>query len=149
TMMSWQFDWIVVDQLFPDWLGGINSARTRPKRLNGGVLRTSEHGPRRRTRGVRYPAASKEYQHETLVNDAAPAARSTGRKFRAFTAKHLDELTARAGLTPEQRLATRAVATVLPFRTNAYVIEELIDWSAAPDDPIYRLVFPQEDMLPP
>ncbi|QKG22498.1 KamA family radical SAM protein [Actinomadura verrucosospora] len=85
----------------------------------------------------------------TLVNDAAPAVRSTGRKFRAFTAKHLDELTARAGLSPEQRLATRAVATVLPFRTNAYVIEELIDWSAAPDDPIYRLVFPQEDMLPP
>ncbi|MEU8122053.1 lysine 2,3-aminomutase [Spirillospora sp. NPDC049024] len=84
----------------------------------------------------------------TLVNDAAPAVRSTGRKFRAFTAKHLDELTARAGLTPAQRLATRAVATVLPFRTNAYVIEELIDWSAAPDDPIYRLVFPQEDMLP-
>ncbi|TDB97784.1 lysine 2,3-aminomutase [Actinomadura sp. 7K534] len=75
--------------------------------------------------------------------------RSTGRKFRAFTAKHLDELTARAGLSSAQRLATRAVATVLPFRTNAYVIEELIDWSAAPDDPIYRLVFPQEDMLPP
>src|SRR3954471_2679808 len=74
--------------------------------------------------------------------------RSTGRKFRAFTAKHLDELTARAGLSPAQRLATRAVATVLPFRTNAYVIDELIDWSAAPDDPIYRLVFPQEDMLP-
>ncbi|MFA1543362.1 KamA family radical SAM protein [Actinomadura monticuli] len=84
----------------------------------------------------------------TLVNDAAPAMRSTGRKFRAFTAKHLDELTARAGLSPDQRLATRAVATVLPFRTNAYVIEELVDWSAAPDDPIYRLVFPQADMLP-
>ncbi|URM98776.1 lysine 2,3-aminomutase [Actinomadura madurae] len=84
----------------------------------------------------------------TLVNDAAPAVGSTGRKFRAFTAKHLEELTARAGLSAEQRLATRAVATVLPFRTNAYVVEELIDWSAAPDDPIYRLVFPQEDMLP-
>ncbi|MFF5264745.1 KamA family radical SAM protein [Actinomadura viridis] len=84
----------------------------------------------------------------TLVNDAAPPVRSTGRKFRAFTAKHLDELTARAGLGPDERLATRAVATVLPFRTNAYVIEELIDWSAAPDDPIYRLVFPMADMLP-
>ncbi|MBW8485783.1 KamA family radical SAM protein [Actinomadura parmotrematis] len=83
-----------------------------------------------------------------MVNDAAPATRPAGRKFRAFTAKHLDELTARAGLTPDQRLATRAVAAVLPFRTNAYVIEELIDWSAAPDDPIYRLVFPQPDMLP-
>src|SRR5262249_12795750 len=67
---------------------------------------------------------------------------------RAYTAKHLDELTARAGLTPEQRLGTRAVATVLPFRTNSYVLDELIDWSAAPDDPIYRLVFPQEDMPP-
>jgi L-lysine 2,3-aminomutase len=39
------------------------------------------------------------------------------------------------------------VGTVLPFRTNTYVLEELIDWSAAPDDPIYRLVFPQADML--
>ncbi|GAA0368871.1 lysine 2,3-aminomutase [Actinoallomurus spadix] len=85
----------------------------------------------------------------TLVNDAAPAAvNTTGRRFRAFTAKHLDELTARAGLTAEQRLAIQAVATVLPFRTNSYVVDELIDWSAAPDDPIYRLVFPQEDMLP-
>ncbi|WP_051108989.1 KamA family radical SAM protein [Actinomadura flavalba] len=84
----------------------------------------------------------------TLVNDAAPAQRSAGRKFRAFTAKHLDELTARAGLTADQRLATRAVATVLPFRTNAYVLDELIDWTAAPDDPIFRLVFPQPDMLP-
>jgi L-lysine 2,3-aminomutase len=27
-------------------------------------------------------------------------------------------------------------------------VEDLIDWAAAPDDPIYRLVFPQADMLP-
>jgi KamA family protein len=40
------------------------------------------------------------------------------------------------------------VATVLPFRTNSYVVERLIDWDAAPDDPIYRLVFPRPDMLP-
>ena len=71
-----------------------------------------------------------------------------GRRFRAYTAKHLDELTARAGLGAGERLAVRAVATVLPFRTNSYVVERLIDWDAAPDDPIYRLVFPQPDMLP-
>jgi len=71
-----------------------------------------------------------------------------GRRFRAYSAKHLDELTARAGLDDAARLAVRAVATVLPFRTNAYVVDELIDWDAAPDDPIYRLVFPQADMLP-
>jgi KamA family protein len=70
------------------------------------------------------------------------------RRFRAYTSKHLDELLQRAGLDDEERLKVRAVATVLPFRTNAYVVDELIDWSAAPDDPIYRLVFPQADMLP-
>ena len=71
-----------------------------------------------------------------------------GRRFRAYTVKHLDKLTERAGLTADERLAVRAVATVLPFRTNEYVVENLIDWDAAPDDPIYRLVFPQADMLP-
>ncbi|HEY7431855.1 MAG TPA: lysine 2,3-aminomutase [Streptosporangiaceae bacterium] len=72
----------------------------------------------------------------------------TGRRFRAFTAKHLDELTQRAGLSTSERMAIRAVGMVLPFRTNEYVLENLIDWEAAPDDPIFRLVFPQADMLP-
>jgi KamA family protein len=73
---------------------------------------------------------------------------SEGRRFRAYTAKHLDELTRRAGLDDGERLRIRAVGTVLPFRTNEYVVDNLIDWAAAPDDPIYRLVFPQADMLP-
>ncbi len=42
-----------------------------------------------------------------------------------------------------------AVSTVLPFRVNSYVIQRLIDWSAVPDDPIYKLVFPQPGMLEP
>lgn len=71
------------------------------------------------------------------------------RRFRAYTPNHLDELTARAGFSTEERLALRAVATVLPFRTNAYVVDELIDWRKVPDDPIYRLTFPQADMLAP
>jgi KamA family protein len=83
------------------------------------------------------------------VQDVLPAVPAQGRRFRAYSAKHLDQLTARAGLSDGERLAVRAVATVLPFRTNDYVLESLIDWSAAPDDPIYRLVFPQADMLPP
>ncbi|WP_440073999.1 KamA family radical SAM protein [Streptosporangium sp. OZ121] len=70
------------------------------------------------------------------------------RGFRAYTAKHLDDLLRRGGLGDDERLRIRAVATVLPFRTNAYVVDRLIDWSAVPEDPIYRLVFPQEDMLP-
>ena len=83
------------------------------------------------------------------VQEITPVVPAQGRGFRAYSAKHLDQLTARAGLSDADRLAVRAVATVLPFRTNDYVIESLIDWSAAPDDPMYRLVFPQADMLPP
>jgi KamA family protein len=78
----------------------------------------------------------------------APGLSSPGRRFRAYTAKNLEELTARAGLDASERLAVKAVATVLPFRTNEYVVERLVDWDAAPNDPIYRLIFPQPDMLP-
>ncbi len=84
----------------------------------------------------------------TDIQQVIPSARSAGRGFHAYSAKHLDMLAAKAGLEPDERLAVRAVAAVLPFRTNSYVIENLIDWDAAPDDPIYRLVFPQPDMLP-
>jgi len=41
----------------------------------------------------------------------------------------------------------KAVAAVLPFRVNAYVLDELIDWDAVPDDPMYQLTFPQPGML--
>ena len=84
----------------------------------------------------------------TAVHELKPAAPSPGRRFRAYTTKHLDGLLSRAGLSADERLEVRAVATVLPFRTNSYVIDDLIDWAATPNDPIYRLVFPQPDMLP-
>jgi len=84
----------------------------------------------------------------TDIQQVVPSTRSAGRGFHAYSARHLDMLAARAGLAPAERLAVRAVATVLPFRANSYVIENLIDWDTAPDDPIYRLVFPQPDMLP-
>ncbi len=45
------------------------------------------------------------------------------------------------------REAVDVVGRVLPFRTNQYVVEHLIDWSRAPEDPIFQLVFPQRQML--
>jgi len=84
----------------------------------------------------------------TDIQQVVPAPHDTAERFRAFGARHLDTLLSRAGLSERDRLAVRAVATVLPFRTNSYVLDELIDWAAVPDDPIYRLVFPQPDMLP-
>ncbi|MEU3570292.1 lysine 2,3-aminomutase [Kitasatospora sp. NPDC036755] len=47
------------------------------------------------------------------------------------------------------REAVEVVAHVLPFRTNQYVLDELIDWNRIPDDPIFRLNFPHRTMLEP
>jgi KamA family protein len=80
--------------------------------------------------------------------DTTPATPADTDRFRAYTTAHLDELMWRGGLDEVERLETRAVATVLPFRVNTYVVDELIDWSNVPDDPIYRLTFPRPDMLP-
>jgi len=44
-------------------------------------------------------------------------------------------------------MAMKAVSAVLPFRVNNHVVEELIDWSNIPDDPLYQLTFPQPEML--
>jgi KamA family protein len=52
-------------------------------------------------------------------------------------------------LRPGERHELEVVATVLPFKVNNYVVDELIDWDRAPDDPIFRLTFPHRDMLPP
>ncbi len=66
---------------------------------------------------------------------------------RMLTSADLEELTARAGLPPARRVTIRAAAAVTGFGITSYVADELIDWPAAPDDPLWRLVFPAEDML--
>jgi KamA family protein len=44
-------------------------------------------------------------------------------------------------------LGVTVAATVLPFRVNDYLLNELIDWSNVPSDAVYQLTFPQPDML--
>jgi len=41
------------------------------------------------------------------------------------------------------------VSEVLPFKTNNYVIKELIDWDNYENDPMFILNFPQKSMLKP
>jgi len=53
----------------------------------------------------------------------------------------------KANLSKEEIFNIKVLGSVYPFRTNNYIIEELIDWKKVPDDPIYRLVFPHLDML--
>ena len=65
-----------------------------------------------------------------------------------YTLKDISTLPQLQNLPAATREAMQVVAHVLPFRTNNYVVEQLIDWSAAPDDPIFQLTFPQQGMLP-
>ncbi len=74
-------------------------------------------------------------------------ATQTARPFRVFT--HIDprQTPQLASMDPDLLLGMKAVSTVLPFRVNNYVVEELIDWGNIPNDPIFQLTFPQPGML--
>jgi len=69
-------------------------------------------------------------------------------KFKPYTRQTIRQAPQWELLTPEQQEAVQVISHVLPFRTNQYVLDQLIDWDNVPDDPIYRLVFPHRDMLP-
>ncbi|AGA33257.1 Lysine 2,3-aminomutase [Thioalkalivibrio nitratireducens DSM 14787] len=71
------------------------------------------------------------------------------RGFKVFNERTLDRIDAIRHLPEEIQFDMRVVASVLPFRVNEYVIDELIDWSRVPEDPIFQLTFPQREMLAP
>jgi len=68
-------------------------------------------------------------------------------RFKAYSTPQLDQIPQVADLPEDQRFAMRVVSQVLPFRVNDYVVEQLIDWSDVPNDPVFQLTFPQRGML--
>ena len=52
-------------------------------------------------------------------------------------------------MSEEAKFVMEVVGNVLPFKTNNYVVEQLIDWNNIPNDPMYVLTFPQKGMLIP
>lgn len=69
------------------------------------------------------------------------------RHHQPITARHVGELPQVAALPAAMRNAIDVVSRVLPFRVNRHVVDDLIDWSRVPDDPMFRLTFPQREML--
>lgn len=69
--------------------------------------------------------------------------------FKVYTQRDLERIEPLTRLSEEQRFEMKVVSTVLPFRVNQYVIDELIDWRNVPADPIFQLTFPQRGMLAP
>ena len=70
-------------------------------------------------------------------------------RFQVYTDRQFEKIEPLQKLTAEQRFEMRVVASVLPFRVNQYVIDELINWDDVPNDPIFQLTFPQREMLDP
>ena len=70
------------------------------------------------------------------------------KKYKVYTLKKISQIPLiKSNLTQEQINAIEVVGSVLPFKVNNYVVEELIDWNNIPNDPIYQLTFPQKNML--
>ncbi len=69
------------------------------------------------------------------------------RRFKMVARRHIDQIPQLKRLSPSDLNAMKAVSAVLPFRVNNYVVEELIDWSNIPHDPMFQLTFPQPAML--
>jgi KamA family protein len=89
---------------------------------------------------------SSHAHHQALLSEPVL---SSVERFQVFTERQFDKIPQLAKLSTEQREIMRAVANVLPFRVNRYVVDELIDWSNIPEDPIFQLTFPQPGMLAP
>ncbi|MDA3861988.1 MAG: lysine 2,3-aminomutase [Melioribacteraceae bacterium] len=70
------------------------------------------------------------------------------KKIKFYGLKDLDSIEyIKNKLTDEEIFDIKVIANVFPFRTNNYVIEELINWDNIPNDPIFQLTFMQREML--
>lgn len=68
-------------------------------------------------------------------------------KYRIFTLYNYKDIPQIHNLDEEDIEAVRVVGNVLPFKSNNYVVDELINWDNIPDDPIFTLTFPRKSML--
>ncbi|WP_430811356.1 MULTISPECIES: KamA family radical SAM protein [unclassified Carboxylicivirga] len=68
-------------------------------------------------------------------------------KYKIYALHNYREIPQIQSLTDEDIFNIEVVGNVLPFKTNSYVVDELIDWENYKEDPIFILNFPQKGML--
>lgn len=68
-------------------------------------------------------------------------------RYRAYARHNFQTLPTYGRLSAEQVEAISIVSEVLPFKTNNYVVNELINWDDYEKDPMFILNFPQKAML--
>ena len=69
--------------------------------------------------------------------------------YRAYTLANVRTMPQMARLSRTQIRDVAVVGHVLPFKTNNFVVDHLIDWDQAPEYPLFVLNFAQRDMLRP
>jgi KamA family protein len=78
---------------------------------------------------------------ETATNKAV--------EYKSYNLHNFRKIPQLNNLSEEQLFDIEVVGSVLPFKVNNYVLNNLIDWNNIPNDPIFSLTFPQKDMLLP
>ena len=68
---------------------------------------------------------------------------------KSFTLANFRQLPQIQRLSEQTQFEMEVVGNVLPFKTNNYVVEQLINWDNISNDPMYVLTFPQKGMLKP
>lgn len=68
-------------------------------------------------------------------------------KLQSYSLRNYKNIPQIVKLSSEQIEAIEVVGNVLPFKTNNYVVNELINWDNIDNDPMFKLTFPQKGML--
>ena len=69
--------------------------------------------------------------------------------YKAYHGRNFRGISQLSRLSKKLLFDIEVAAQVFPFKVNNFVLDNLIDWDSAPDDPLFRLVFPARDMLTP
>ncbi len=65
--------------------------------------------------------------------------------YSSYNFKKIPQVEAR--LSKDEIFAIEVISKILPFKTNNYIVDQLINWENVPNDPMYILNFPQREML--
>jgi len=83
----------------------------------------------------------------TLKNQESVWTENESPSIKTYTLSNFRNLPQLQTMSEEKKFEMEVVGNVLPFKTNNYVVEQLIDWNNIPNDPIFVLTFPQKDIF--
>ncbi len=68
-------------------------------------------------------------------------------QYKAYTVRNFRSIPQIKSFPESTKKEMEIVARVLPFKSNNYVVEQLINWDNYENDPIFKLTFPVKEML--